>query len=119
LAHRSAGTSMATGRGVPETSSSNAPWICRGAVGVADDRRVFGDLAQHGGWSSSSCSTRNPDRGAVSGSADDRQHARPRTARARQSSSGVEQAGPGTTHIAVGSPVACAAPIAMYAQPCS
>ena len=88
---------MATGRGVPETSSSNASWICSAAVAVvANDRGVLGDLTQHRRLvvelvqhAVALAEQRGMDL------PDDREHPCTSAARARQSGRRVEHARPG------------------------
>ena len=89
--------------------------------GVANDRGVLGDLTQHGGLVVELVEhARIRGRATASGSV--RRSPEPARRHRRRSTippTALNRPGPGTTHIAVGRPVACAAPIAMYAQPCS
>ena len=95
--------------------------LIRGIVGVANDRRVFGDLTQHRGLVVELVRARGiPGRGVASGSAR-RSLERGRLRRTRSTIQPRRSADPGPARRTSPSvdPVACAAPIAMYAQPCS
>ncbi len=113
--HRSTGTSMLTGRGRPETSSSKLSWICCAAdAGSTRSSLCFVSCLRIAVWSGSSWSTPQPRPIAFTG-------IWPTTARTRallqyplvSAADALSRPGPGTTQHAAGLPVACAAPTAM------